>query len=55
MRACVPDTRLSTQKAVHLLIRRINYIGRPLDYLQTGPQGDLTLKSESALQKQWIK
>jgi Na+-translocating ferredoxin:NAD+ oxidoreductase RNF subunit RnfB len=55
LRACAPDARLSTQKAAHLLIRRINCIGRPLDRLQTGPQGDLTLKSESALQKRRIK
>jgi hypothetical protein len=55
MRACAPDAQLSTQKAAHLLIRRINCIGRPLDHLQTGPQGDLTLKSESALQKWRIK
>jgi hypothetical protein len=53
--ACALDARLSTQKAAHLLIRCINFIGRPLDRLQTGPQGDLTLKSESALQKWQIK
>jgi hypothetical protein len=50
MRACMPDTRLSTQKAVHLLIQRINFLGQPLDRLWTGPQSDLTLRSESALQ-----
>jgi hypothetical protein len=55
LRACAPDARLSTQKSAHLLIRRINCIGRPLDRLQTSPQGDLTLKSDSALQKRWIK
>jgi hypothetical protein len=52
MRACAPDARLSTQKAAHLLIRRINCLGRPLDRLRTGPQSDLTLRLESALQIQ---
>jgi hypothetical protein len=45
-----PDARLSTQKATHLLIQRINCLSRPPDRQWTGPQDDLTFKSGSALQ-----